>query len=157
RVPADHTPKPAPSTIVTDGSAPGFSGLTHFEQRNANNGNQFSKVPPDQALCVGNGFVLESINTALRVYHADGSPASDVIAINPFFHLASEVIRTSTPPVFGDFTSDPKCYFDAPTGRWFLTILQSDIDPATGDFTGPSSVLIAVSQTNDPTGSWNII
>lgn len=156
RVPADHTPKPAPSSIVTDGSAPGFSGLTHAEQRLADNGNQFSLVPPDQALCVGNGFVLESINTALRVYHTDGSPASDVVAINPFFNLHSEIIR-STPPVFGDFTSDPKCYYDAPTGRWFLTVLQADTDPATGNFTGPTHVLIAVSQSNDPTGDWNLL
>ncbi len=156
RVPADHTPKPAPSSIVTDTSAPGFSGLTHAEQRLADNGSQFSLVPPDQALCVGHGFVLESINTAVRVYHTDGSPASDVKAINPFFNLPSEIIRTSTPPVFGDFTSDPKCYYDAPTGHWFLTILQADTDPATGDFTGPTHVMIAVSQSNDPTGDWNL-
>jgi hypothetical protein len=155
RVPADHTPKPTPNSVVTDGTAPGFSGLTHAEQRLADNGNQFSLVPPDQALCVGNGFVLESINTALRAYHTDGSPASGVIAINPFFNLASEIIR-SNPPVFGDFTSDPKCYYDAPTGHWFVTILQADVDPATGNFTGPTHVEIAVSQTNDPTGHWNL-
>src|SRR5262245_23571972 len=31
-----------------------FNGLNFFNQRFANNGNQFSVVPPDQALCAGN-------------------------------------------------------------------------------------------------------
>ena len=30
----------------------------------------------------------------------------------------------NTPAVFGDFISDPKCYFDPDTGRFFLTELQ---------------------------------
>jgi hypothetical protein len=63
------------------------------------------------------------------------------------------VIRTS-PAVFGDFTSDPKCYYDPDVQRFFLTLLQADVDPATGNLTGPTSVLIAVSQTSDPTASW---
>jgi hypothetical protein len=50
----------------------GFTGLTHLEQRNARNGNQFSTEPPDQGLAVGNGFVLEAINSALNVYNTDG-------------------------------------------------------------------------------------
>ena len=50
-----------------------FNGLNHREQRLANNGNQFSLEPPDQGLCVGNGFVMESINDALRVYDTAGT------------------------------------------------------------------------------------
>ena len=155
RVPADHTPMPAMNSLIVDGAAPGFNGISHRDQRLANGGNQFSLEPPDQALCVGSGFVLESINTALRVYHTDGTAAGGVIALNPFFGLAPEIIR-GTHPVFGDFTSDPKCYYDVQTNRWFVTILQADVVPATGDFTGRTSVLVAVSQSNDPTGGWNI-
>jgi hypothetical protein len=67
------TPKPVA------GSNPGldrsFEGLNFFDQRFANNGNQFSIEPPDQGLCVGNGFVLETINDVLRVYSPGGRSA----------------------------------------------------------------------------------
>ena len=159
RVPADHTPKPAMNSLITDVTAPGFDGLNHVDQRLAGTGTyagtQFSLVPPDQALCVGNGYVLESVNTALRVYTTGGAAAGPVVAINQFYGLAPEIDRVNL--VYGDFTSDPKCYYDAPTGHWFVTILQADVDPASGNFTGPTSVMIAVSKTNNPaTSDWNI-
>src|SRR5262245_42718234 len=40
-----------PATVVAS-----FDGLNHRNQRLANGGNQFSLEPPDQGLCVGNGF-----------------------------------------------------------------------------------------------------
>ena len=39
-----------------------------FESRQAFEGNQFSAVPLDQGLCVGNGYILHSVNQALRIY-----------------------------------------------------------------------------------------
>src|SRR6478672_328523 len=36
-----------------------FEGLNLYQQRYARGGNQFTVEPPDQALCVGNGFVVE--------------------------------------------------------------------------------------------------
>src|SRR3989454_198713 len=44
-----------------------------------------------------------------------------------------------------DFISDPKVHFDTASGRWFASIA----DVTTG------SVLLEVSATDDPTGSWN--
>ncbi len=38
----------------------GFEGLNLFQQRYARGGNQFTVEPPDQALCVGNGYVRRS-------------------------------------------------------------------------------------------------
>jgi hypothetical protein len=46
--------------------------------------------------------------------------------------------------------------FDAQTQRWFLTVLQLDVKPKTGSFSGRSHVLLAVSQTADPTKSFNL-
>ena len=43
-----------------------FDGLNFRQQRLANRGNQFSVEPPDQALCVGNGSVLESVNDVVE-------------------------------------------------------------------------------------------
>ena len=54
-----------------------FNGLNHRDQRLANGGNQFSLEPPDQALCVGNGFTVESVNSVLRVYGSRDGRAAD--------------------------------------------------------------------------------
>jgi len=161
RISASHVPNPAPNTLAP--SNPGFSGfngISHRDQRFAGTGSytntQFSLEPPDQALCVGNGNVLESVNTALAVYGTSGTKLSGPEAINQLFKLAPEVIR-SNPLVFGDFTSDPKCYFDIDNGgHFFFTVLQLDVNPSDGNFSGRSHLELAVSQTNDPTGVWNL-
>src|SRR5689334_23432025 len=49
-----------------------FEGLNFYQQRYARSGNQFSVEPPDQALCVGNGYVLEAVNDVLNVYNQGG-------------------------------------------------------------------------------------
>ena len=153
-VPSVHN---TPITLVNRGFS-GFDALDHFDQRFAGTGaftnTQFSLEPPDQGLCVGNGFVMEVINTALAVYRPDGTLVAGPTALNQFFGLAPEVIR-SAPPVFGDFTSDPRCYFDAQTNRFFVLLLQLDVDPATGNFTGPTHQLLAVSKTGNPTDGFN--
>ncbi len=138
----------------------GFDGLDHRDQRVAGTGafanTQFSLEPPDQGFCVGNAFALETVNTALAVYRKDnGALLAGPTALNQFFNLQPEVIRSAT-PVFGDFTSDPRCFYDAQTNRFFVTLLQIDVDPATGNLLGGSSLLIAVSQTGDPTKHWNL-
>ncbi len=150
-------PNPKPNGIAKSNPGfTGFNGLSHADQRLADNGNQFSLEPPDQGLCVGGDYVLEAVNTALAVYRAsDHALVAGPTALNPFFKLPSEIIR-SNPPVFGPFTSDPKCYYDPGTGRWFLSILEIDTDSSTGAFLGHTSVLLAVSQTGNPTGTWSI-
>jgi hypothetical protein len=156
RVPSSHVPRPSPLSLA-DATGSGFDGLNHFDQRSAGSGDyantQFSLEPPDQMLCVGNGYVVEGVNTAFRVRSTKGGDLSVAVAFNQFFGLAPEIVRTD-PLVFGEFTSDPKCYYDPGTGRFFMTLLEIDVDPATGGFLGHSSTLIAVSKTSDPTGDW---
>ena len=48
----------------------GFEGLNHYQQRYSRGGNQFSVEPPDQGLCVGNGYVVEAVNDVLNVFDA---------------------------------------------------------------------------------------
>src|SRR4051794_41265786 len=62
-----------------------FAGLNHRDQRLANNGNQFSLEPPDQALCVGPRDVLESVNDAVRVFNKAGAAVSPTISLTEFF------------------------------------------------------------------------
>ena len=162
RVPAAQVPAPAPNSLASSNpGASGFDAIDHADQRLAGSGRyantQFSLEPPDQMLCVGNGFVLEGVNTALRVFSTGGTALTASTAFNQFFGLAPEVIRSS-PPVFGDFTSDPKCFFDPPTGRFFVTLLQLDVNASTGDFSGRGHLLLAVSKTGDPTAAngWSL-
>ena len=69
-------PVVASSAVATSNPELGlsFEGLNHRDQRLANGGNQFSLEPPDQALCVGNGYTVESTNSVLRVWSTAGDP-----------------------------------------------------------------------------------
>ena len=134
-------PKPKTQNVVDATGTTHYAGLNHFDQRFAGTGayanTQFSLEPPDQGLCVGKGFVVETINTAIRVRNAaTGALLTNAEPLNQFFNLAPEIIRAD-PLAFGDFTSDPKCYFDpANGGHWFMTLLQLGVVPATGAFIG---------------------
>jgi hypothetical protein len=162
-VPSTQAPKPPLQRIVDATGTPHYAGISHFDQRVAGSdkfaNTQGSLEPPDQGLCVGNGFVVETVNTVIRVRNTAGALQADDMPLNQFFGLHPEIIRNAppVPPVFGEFTSDPKCYFDsAAGGRWFVSLLELDIDPATGDFTGGSHLLLAVSTGRNPTGDFNL-
>jgi hypothetical protein len=132
-----------------------WEGVNHLDQRSADGGNQFSGEPPDQGVCVGNGFVLETVNSALRVFNANtGAPVSPVLSLNEFYGFPSAINRTTG--VFGPFTFDISCHYDPDTNRWFHLAVDLDQDPATGDFTGKNYIDLAVSHTGDPTGSWTV-
>ena len=130
-----------------------FDGLNHRNQRLANGGNQFSLEPPDQGLCAGNGFVMESINDVMRVYDTSGNPLKGVEDLNTFYGYPAAINRTTG--VRGQFVTDPSCYYDAGTQRWFNVVLTLDTHP-NGAFTGKNHLDVAVSQTSNPTGLWNI-
>jgi len=156
-VDASGVPRPAGNALVVDSSPSGFAGLTHVDQRTADGGKQFSLEPPDQGLCVGNGVVIQTVNDVLRI-------GATTVALNPFFGRGHQIIRATagpppTPTVFGPFISDPKCLYDVPTGRFFVTALDLAVDPATGAFGPHSQVDIAVSTSSSPDttpASWHV-
>jgi hypothetical protein len=163
--PALQPPVPPGTPVVGNpGAATGFAGLTHADQRLAGTGKytntQFSLEPPDQGLCVGNGFVVEPINDAFRVYDEHGNAMTAVTALNQFYLRSPAIIRNTppTPNVLGDFLSDPKCYFDPVGHRFIQTILEMDAPGPSNKFPffQRGHVLIAISQTSDPTGAWNL-
>ena len=156
RVSADHVPMPAGSAIASEPIV-GFNGISHRDQRLAPTtagGINLSLTPPDQGLAVGNGFVVEAVNNAVAVYTATTHARLALSALSAFFGLAPELdVATGNR---GPFLSDPRVYYDWPTGRFFLTELEIGVVPASGSFDGTSALLIAVSQTNNPTGLWNV-
>ena len=152
--------KGSPSASARKGkSAPlvdySFEGLNHRASRLADGGNQFSGEPADQGLCVGNGYLLESVNSALRVYDAGtGTAVTPVLSLNQFYGFPSALNRTTGR--FGPFTFDISCHYDPDSNRWFHLAVDLDQDPATGAFTGKNYLDLAVSTSGDPTGSWHI-
>lgn len=130
-----------------------FNGLNFRQQRLANGGNQFSIEPPDQGLCVGNGYVVETINDVIRVFDKNGSPLTGVVDLNTFYGYPPAIIRATG--VRGPEVTDPSCLFDPDTQRFYQVVLTLDTTPG-GAFTGPNHLDIAVSQTSDPTGVWTI-
>jgi hypothetical protein len=134
-----------------------FDGLNFHDQRFANNGNQFSAEPPDQGLCAGNGFVLESVNDVLRIFDTKGNPLIGVVDLNTFYGYPAAVNRTAHPVTFGPTMSDPSCYFDNDTQRWFHIVLTLDrATPTSQALSGKNHLDLAVSQTPNPLGAWTI-
>ena len=158
--PSANVPRPPGSAVVTGSALSQWDGINHFDQRFAGTGiyanTQFSLEPPDSNLCVGNGFVLEAVNTAIQVRTTAGAAVSAVVPVNDFFNLKPEIDRVKLK--FGEFTADPKCYYDPEVQRWFLTILVLGVDVNTGAFNGDSWVYLAVSPGANPSNlnNWNI-
>src|SRR5947208_2142196 len=153
----------------------GFEGLNHYQQRYSRGGNQFSVEPPDQGMCAGNGYVVEAVNDVLNIYHsADGSSAlpdntstnivggfprnvNHSVDLNSFYGYPPAINRATG--VRGQFVTDPTCIYDAQTQRFFVVVLTLESQasgPCQNVFSCVNHLDLAVSQTNDPTGSWNI-
>lgn len=148
-------PTPAGQTVSgSSGGATGFPGLDHFDQRTADGGNQFSLEPPDQALCVGNGYVIEGVNLAFNVYDTSGGKLLGPVAYNPFYTQDHAATRDASGAIVAEgwFLSDPKCYYDTDTGRFFMTVLGEE--PGLTNGIQRTAVFIAVSKSSNPTSDW---
>jgi len=152
----------------------GFEGLNHYQQRYSRGGNQFSVEPPDQGLCVGNGYVLEVVNDVLNIFNTSGqsvlpdNTATNIVAgfprnvnhaidLNSFYGYPPAINRTTG--VRGEFVTDPSCIYDTATQRFFMVVLTLDSQvpgPCQGVFSCVNHLDLAVSKTSNPTGQWNI-
>jgi hypothetical protein len=149
----------------------GFEGLNHYQQRYARGGNQFSVEPPDQAMCVGNGYVLEAVNDVLNVFNTSGqsvlpdNTATNIVSgfprnvnhavdLNSFLGYPPAINRSTG--IRGQFVTDPSCLYDAATQRFFVVTLTLETNPTNGKFTTINHLDLAVSATSNPTGTWNI-
>ncbi len=148
----------------------GFEGLNHYQQRYARGGNQFSLEPPDQGLCVGNGYELEATNDVLNIFNSAGqsvlpdNTATNIVSgfprnvnhavdLNSFYGYAPAINRSTG--VRAQFVTDPSCLYDAATQRFFVVVLTLESLP-NGVLTGKNHLDIAVSNTSNPTGAWTI-
>jgi len=147
-----------------------FEGVNLFQHRYADNQNQLTIEPPDQGLCVGNGDVFEAVNDAINVYDESGhsllppdtnvAPVPHVngtVTLSKFFGYPPAINRTGG-NVRGPIVTDPSCYFDQPTQRWFLVVLTLDAF-ANGQTKGSNHFDIAVSNGPNPLplSNWTIM
>lgn len=161
--PGTQGPTPRSNPVQTSVNPFGWEGLDHTAQRLAGGGNQFSLEPPDQALCVGgvspNGpadgmEMIESVNDAITFYDTTSHQFGVPLSLSEFFGLPPTIDRSTG--TFGPFESDPKCYFDTQTQRWFVTMLVISQDPETGDLIPPTSTYIAVSASSEALGPYYV-
>jgi hypothetical protein len=130
----------APTVASTASAATGtvlhnFNGVSSRDSEVTNFNLRFE--PPDQGLCAGNGFVLEPVNSAYSIYTPSGKLVRGPFNVNDLFDEGA-----------AEFTSDPRCYYDASTNTWFATILFLNSTFTSGHLD------IAVNSTGDPTSLW---
>ena len=131
----------AAANSMDNGNSPNilsnFDGVSSLDSGITNFGAEFE--PPDQGLCVGNGFVVEPVNSAFTIYRRNGSVVTGPFNVNVLYDEG-----------LTEFTSDPRCYFDKSTNTWFATILfiSADNTEARTD--------IAVNSSGDPTTPWTV-
>ncbi len=146
----------ANTPVVAAAPTTSFNGINHHQQRlDVAGGNQWSLEPPDQALCIGGGFIFEVVNNAVAVYDTSGARLS-LDSLNNFFRYPVEINRT-TGEAGPKQTTDPTCLFDPTTNRFFLTILTYDADTAGNPLpSGHNTLDTAVSPPGTPLGTWSI-
>ena len=136
--PAATAPPQASAKALSTTSTPllaNFNGVSSRDSAVTNFGQEFE--PPDQGLCAGNGFVVEMVNSAYTVYRPNGTVVTGPFNVNgPFDEGLTE------------FTSDPRCQYDAATHTWFASILFISADNKS------SHEDLAVNSSGDPTTPW---
>lgn len=120
--------------------------------------------PPDMGLAASPQFVLQGVNMQWEVLDPQGNvqPGWPVSAQN-FFGVPNatgvdgqpcDTAHHSQP-----FMSDPRALYDPADGRFWAAMLQVEGAQAFGvalDCPYKSVYFIAVSQTNNPSGKWNV-
>jgi hypothetical protein len=140
-----HVPSAASSSLDSHQTSPllsNFDGVGSRDSGVTNFGAEFE--PPDQGLCVGNGFVVEPVNSAYSIFRTNGKRVAGPFNVNVLFDEG-----------LTEFTSDPRCYFDKATNTWFAVILFIATTPD-GNFGNNARTDIAVNTSGDPTTPWTV-
>ena len=123
--------------------------------------------PPDMAVAASTQFVFQGVNTQFEVFDTSGhvQPGWPVSA-QAFFRVPNVTKPDGTPCDVGfksqPFLSDPRALYDPIDHRFWAAMLQIEgINNVAGltiaaDCPFKSVYYIAVSQSNDPRGDWNV-
>jgi len=120
-------PEETPPAALSPATSSSFQAL----------GDNGTRIPPDTMGTVGPNHLMVALNSEVRIQNRSGVETSKV-TLNSFWS------STGATGVF-----DPKLTYDPFNSRWIFTA-TSNARAAS------SSVLVGVSQTSDPTGTWNL-
>jgi hypothetical protein len=129
----------APASLIDNQSrlVENFNGVSSLDSAKTNFGKEFE--PPDQGLCVGNGYVIEPVNSAYTIYRTNGSVVAGPFNVNKLYNEG-----------YKQYTSDPRCYYDQSAHTWFAVILyinKKNTEARTD---------LAVNTSGDPTKPWTV-
>jgi len=98
-------------------------------------------TPPDPSLAVGPDHIVVTVNMAIAFYDKQGNE-----------QFSANLDSTGNPGFFedlgaGDFTFDPKCFYDPHAQRFVVLALEQY-------GSGESWITMAVSDDSDPNGVW---
>jgi len=111
------------------------SNSAGIQVRNKFMGMANGESPPDNGTSISNGnHIIHAINSQLIIYDTLGNELTTAQSLNTFFNAP-----------LGSYLSDPRVVYDAYADRFIV------LASAIGD-----QLLLAFSQTNDPTKSWNM-
>jgi hypothetical protein len=96
-------------------------------------------IPPDPVIATGQNNIVVAVNTLLAIYDKTGTQQGSFQDLNTFFGALG---------VRGEIF-DPRLIYDQQDNRFILSAGEADFT----NFTN-GHVLLAVSQTGDPTGIW---
>ena len=118
--------------------------------------------PPDMALGASSKFVLQGVNTQWEVLDTAGNvqPGWPVSA-QSFFGVPNATAADGTPCDTAHnsqpFLSDPRALYDPIGGRFWAAMLQAENSLGVAlDCKFVSAYYVAVSQTSNPNGKWNV-
>jgi hypothetical protein len=115
-------------------SAPGAP--LGFQGPDANTFGQ-GAFPADPTIAAGPTHILTAVNAAVSIYTKTGTCALSTSLSTWFANVCPSCTNTV----------DPRIVYDSLNGRWIM-VAQRAVAPST------SKILLSVSQTNNPTGSW---
>lgn len=122
--------------VATTGT--GFEGINSADSNGP--GVSCGCMPPDGAVTASANYVLGAANTAIQVWDKAGKSLVGPVSLASFLQTNTNCLT---------YVSDPFVRYDAAADRYIFGATSYDLFY-------DSSVCIAVSTTNDPTGAYNI-
>ncbi|MCW8804567.1 MAG: hypothetical protein OQK57_09225, partial [Ignavibacteriaceae bacterium] len=104
----------------------------------------FTAAPPDNNGDVGPNHYFETVNSRFQIWNKTGTSLLGPLNLG--------TIWAGFPGPWSSSLNDgdPIVLYDEAADRWFIAQFSLPNYPS-----GPSYIIVAVSQTGDPTGSWN--
>jgi len=114
----------------------GFPGMSYSQQISLLGGDQATE-PPDIQIAAGPASLVMVVNASGSVWTKSGTLTKS-FDLNGFFGVPA-----------GYYFGDPRVFYDAPSGRWFISGLSFDLR-------FDSQAYVATSTSSDPTGTWHV-